>query len=214
MPLHAAPPIQERRTFPRHDIAPRFHIDLLPPHGTVTADNVNISAGGVCIRLTKELEVRSLVQLQLTPTSPLDESRRSGERVTGRGRRPVRCTGRVTWVIQRLDLREGPPFLFDIGIQFVDPPPTLRQFMVRQGVSLSGMKPQVGQAKTLESAVIRGRQFVPCLERSADHGRRWHLIVSVDGVPCFSHRFVSEREALAAWVRFKREQARLPRRAK
>jgi len=118
------------------------------------------------------------------------------------------CKGRVAWVVQREDLSDAPPFYYDVGIEFVDPPPALRQFMARQGISLSGMKPQAAQAKTLESAVVRGRQFVPRLERAADHGRRWHLIVSVDGVPCFSRRFVSEREALTAWVRFKREQAR------
>ena len=208
MPLHAAPPIQDRRKFPRHDVPPRFHINLLHAHGAVTADSVNVSEGGLCLRLAEELEVRSLVRMQLTPASSLHESGQLGEGVVGRGLRPMRCTGRVTWIVQRLDLREGPPFLFDVGIQFVNPPQTLRQFMARQGISLSEMTHRVAQAKTLESAVIRGRQFVPRLERSPDHGRRWHLIVSVDGAPCFSHRFASEREALTAWTRFKREQAR------
>ena len=186
--------VQERRRFARSDSAPRVAINLIRPRQAIAAGSVNVSGGGVCLRLQEELEVRSLVQVQLTSTS-----------------RSVTCTGRVAWVIQRLDLRGAPPFLFDIGIEFVDPPSLLRQFMARQGIALAAPKrpaSQVSPAKALELAVVRGRSFVPCLDRAVGHDLRWHLVVTVDGVPCFSERFASERAALDAWAKFKRQQAK------
>ena len=112
------------------------------------------------------------------------------------------------WIIQRLDLRNTPPFLFDVGIEFMDPPPLLRQLMAQRGGILPRQKGRATQSKRLIVAVIRGREFVPRLERSSTRALRWHLVVSVDGVPCFSEHFPSERAAMAAWERFKRQQAR------
>ncbi|MBI1992263.1 MAG: PilZ domain-containing protein, partial [Candidatus Omnitrophica bacterium] len=109
--------LRERRKFPRHEPPPRFDASLLLPQGAVPAHSINVSEGGLCVRLEETLEVRSLVRLQLTPVEG------SG---SGRGQRPMECAGRVAWVIQRLDLRSAPPFLFDVGVEFVDPPPLLR----------------------------------------------------------------------------------------
>ena len=119
----------------------------------------------------------------------------------------MECTARVAWVIQRLDLRDIPPFLYDVGIEFVDPPAVLRRLLAR-GAGLTVLRTQAVRARTLESAVVRGRWFVPRLERESNHPPRWHLVISVDGVACFSARYPSERAAMLAWAQFKRRQAR------
>ncbi len=188
--------IQERRRFIRSPSGALFAINLLRPEGLTAVDSLNISQGGLCFRLSETLEVRSLVRLQLTPA--------------GSGRpapRPVRCTGRVAWVVQRLDLRTIPPFLYDVGVEFVDPPSTLRQLVAQQGVEVA--PPTRGPAaRALEPAAIRGRSFLPRLERTAASPARWHLVVSVDGAPCFSQHYPSQRAAVMGWNRFKRQQAR------
>lgn len=190
--------LQDRRKFSRSPLPAGVGINLLHPRVAVAPNGVNVSERGLCLRVGAMLEVRSLVRLQLTPAS------------SSMGRlRPVECAGRVAWVIQRLDLRTIPPFLFDIGIEFVDPPPILRQLMAQRGShppSLKGHQPLRG--KSVEPVVIHGRQFVPRLESDPSQPVRWHLIVSIDEVPCFSGRYPSERAALAAWTRFKRQQAK------
>jgi hypothetical protein len=192
--------IQERRRFSRSGLPAGLGVHVLQPHATVAADSVNVSDGGLCLRLEERLEVRSLVRLQVTPRSGAAPSRR-----------PVECTGRVAWVIQRLDLREVPPFLFDIGIEFVDPPQTLRQLLLRRGGMAALKRRLVGRARVLEPAMAHGRRFVPRIEKDAAHSPPWHLVVTVDDVPCFSGRFGSERATIAAWERFRRRQARAKR---
>lgn len=203
--VSSAPSVQERRRFDRQEGPPRLAINLLRTNQSIAADSINVSQGGLCLRVQEELEVRSLVRLQLAPASGPSEDRRPTAR-------PVTCTGRVAWVIQRLDLRQGPPFLFDVGIEFVDPPPILRQFMARQGIAPSAPTPKVAAApaavKILESAIVRGRTFIPRLERNVRQMSPWHLVVTVDGIPCFSEHFTSERAAVEAWARFKRRQAK------
>ena len=113
-------PIQERRRSIRGEFPPRFGIELLNPQRSVPPDGVNVSEGGLCLRLQEVLEVRSLVRLQITPTTKAPHA--------------VTCTGRVAWVIQRLDLRTAPPFLYDVGIEFVDPPAMLRHLVAQRGV--------------------------------------------------------------------------------
>lgn len=190
--------VQERRQFSRSALPTRVGVSLLQPGGPVSADSVNFSEGGLCLRLQEMLEIRSLVRLQLTPG-------RSG---AGRFDRTVECTGRVAWVIQRLDLRPIPPFLFEVGIEFVDPPPTLRQLIAQRGGTPVAFKDSDAREKPLESCAIRGREFVARLVRAASHPSQWHLVVSVEGAPCFSGHYPTEREAVAAWARFKREQIR------
>lgn len=190
--------IQERRRFPRQPVASRVEVDLLQPPHAIAADAVNLSEGGVCLRLQELLEVRSLVRLQVKPEGAS----------LARSRRPLRCTGRVSWVIQRLDLRDIPPFLYDIGIEFVDPPPLLRQFMAQRVGTLARVRLQAPRVKMLGPSLIRGRSFLPRLERTSNHTPPWHLVVFVDGMPCFSGRYPSERAATAAWATFKRRQAR------
>ena len=187
--------IPERRRFTRSVLPARLSINLLQPHAA-SVSHVNYSEGGLCLRLEETLEVRSLIRLQVAPAQPRESQRR-----------PIECTGRVAWVIQRLDLRSMPPFLFDVGIEFVDPPPLLRRLIAQRG-AFTPLQGRNAHDKTLEAAVIRGRQFLPRLEREAGHAPRWHLVVFVDGAPCFSGRYASERTALTAWAQFQRQQAK------
>ena len=188
--------IQERRRFVRSEAPGHVAINLLQP--SLAAAHVNVSEGGLCLRLRQMLEVRSLVRLQLT----------SGGQGPVRARRPVKCTGRVTWVMQRLDLRDVPPFFFDTGIEFVDPPLALRQLMIQHGMELAASKRTSARQRMPEHSVIRGRAYAPWLERTSTRPPRWHLVVSIDGVPCFSEHYPSERSALASWAKFKRQQSR------
>jgi hypothetical protein len=189
----ASASIQERRRFPRQAPPGEVALDLVQP--PLDAESVNFSEGGLCLRLRQMLEVRSLVRLQLTPGG--------SDR-----RRPLTCTGRVTWVMQRLDLRDSPPFLFDTGIEFVNPPAALRQLIVPAGGAPASVERAKERGRVLAPSTLRGRLFVPRLERTVAGPLRWHLVVSVDGMPCFSERYPSERAAVAAWARFKRQQTR------
>ena len=194
----ASAPMLDRRKCSRTDGPAGFGINLVQPHGgAIPATSVNLSEGGLCVRLENTLEVRAMVRLQVIPGGSLRRSRR-----------PVECAGRVAWIVQRMDLRATPPFLFDVGIEFIDPPPLLRQFLSRRGGPLSTIERPAARAKTLEPATLRGRQFLPRLEREAGHPPRWHLVVSVDGTPCFSGHYPSERAAMVDWARFQRRQAK------
>ena len=62
-------PVQERRSFVRSEFPPRFGINLLEPQRPVLADGLNVSEGGLCLRVEETLEVRSLVRLQITPST-------------------------------------------------------------------------------------------------------------------------------------------------
>ncbi len=197
MPL-AAPPVQERRRFVRCSTATRVDISLTEPPRVVTANSVNVSGGGFCLRLQELLEVRSVVQLRLTP----DAGGAMQER------RPVTCAGRVSWVVQRLDLRDVPPFWYDVGIECVDPPPVLRQFLAQRIGTFAAQKtPRLVKSWCLPTQV-RGRLFVPTVEQTTSQPLRWHLVVSVDGAPCLSEHYASERAAAAGWMTFKRRAAR------
>jgi len=185
--------IQERRHSRRRTVARRVGIHLLHQRRSIAANGINVSEGGLCLRLEEELQVRSLVRLQFTP-----EKLPVGSHLI--------CRGRVAWVIQRLDLRPLPPFLFDVGIEFVDPPAMVRQFIARQGGDSAAAKEPLSRARVLETATVRGREFVPRLQRVTTASLPWHLIVTVDGLPCFSGHYPSERATLKAWAQFKREQ--------
>jgi hypothetical protein len=190
--------VQDRRRFARLEAPPRIVIDLLQSDRRLPVDAVNISEAGLCLRLEERLEVRSLVNLQVTP----------GRRGPARAGRPVRCEGRVAWVIQRLDLREAPPYLFDVGIEFADPPAFLQRLISPRGRCQPTRAQASARIVPLVPAQIRGRQFVPKLERTPGSKPEWHLIVSIDSVPCFSERYLSERAAKAGWETFRRRQAR------
>jgi hypothetical protein len=95
-----------------------------------------------------------------------------------------------------------------VGIEFVDPPPLLRQLIARRQGALTASRKTMIHRRALATRIVRGRQFIPHLERDPGNTSPWHLIVSVDGVPCFSHRYTSEAAALVGWSQFKRAQAK------
>jgi hypothetical protein len=185
--------VRERRQFTRTGNLSHVAINLLEPRAVRQVSHVNYSEGGLCLRLEEALEVRSLVRLQVSRTGT-DET----------ADRPTELTGRVAWVVQRLDLRNAPPFLFDVGIEFIQSG-RLRHLSALAAGS-NARKVRTSHSKILEAATVRGRVFMPGLER--DTSARWHLVVSVEGVPCFSGRYPTEREALAAWAAFQRQQTK------
>ena len=192
----------ERRRFLRTEPPSQIGINLLEPQNTAAIGSINLSEGGVCLRLEAELQVRTLVRMQLTADA------RQWRAWHLKASQPLQCTGRVAWVIQRLDLRSNPPFLYDIGIEFVNPPSLLRQLMLRTGQPAAPPKERPAREKVLESPVIRGRRYQAVVGRQPGQPGRWHLVVSVDGVPCFSGHYPSERQAQTAWTRFKKDQAK------
>lgn len=183
--------LAERRKFLRGALPARFLVHLARATRSITAEGVNFSEGGLCLRLREALDVRSSVQLRFTPARA----------------RAMTCAGRVAWVIQRLDLRDQPPYVFDTGVEFVNPPPVLRR-LATHGADLEALKQRASPQRMLEPFLTRGRSFLPKLERNSSRPPRWHLVVSVDSVPCFSAHYPSERAAIAAWAKFKRQQAR------
>ncbi len=196
-----APVTEERRRFPRHASTARCEVQLIRPQGRLDVEHLNFSDQGVCLRVREALEVRALVQLHFTPEAVPAE--RSGK--------TLECAGRVAWVVQRLDLRASSPFLFDVGIELIDPPQTLRDFLPSSDTGPSSLKPQVAHPSSMKAFAPwewRARHYVPNLHRIARPSLPWHLVVLVDDMPCFSGRFPSERAALAAWEKFKREQGR------
>ena len=184
---------QERRRFGRRSLARSVDIHLLHQQRAIAANGINMSEGGLCLRVEEELQVRSLVRLKF-----LTEKLRALQ-----GSSPLQCVGRVAWIVQRLDLRPLPPFLFDVGIEFVDPSTAVRQFIARQAGELLDPK-ALPRPRVLAAVSVRGRQFVPRLTRVPTASLPWHLVVTIERVPCFSGHYASERAALEAWTQFKR----------
>jgi len=151
---------------------------------------MNLSERGICVRLQEALEVRSRVRLRLFAPPQ---------------KRPLECAGRVAWVIQRLDLRDAPPYLYDVGVEFLDPPTRLRQFVSRVGIAVKSSGERAARDVLLKPATIKGRQYAPWLEKQPSPNPCWHLIVRVEGVPCFSGRYPSQQEAVKAWDQYIRE---------
>jgi hypothetical protein len=173
-------------------------VHLLQPAAAVEPDGINLSEGGLCLRLQEALEVRSLVRLELSRLADGQHVQKSA---------PVECAGRVAWVTQRVDLRAGPPFLYDTGIEFVNPPAWIRRLVASVTARPTVVQPATGRS-ALEPIIVRGRRLAPQVAREAGRRTRWHLVVLADGVPCFSGHYASGRLARAAWEQFKRREAR------
>ena len=186
----------------------------------VVVDSVNLSEAGMCVRLREMLEISSALTLRLFAEA---------------SKPPVTCAGRVAWVVQRLDLQSRPPFLYDVGVEFINPPNRVRQLLVRRGgaprAQTTAARPS-GSARpdtrrAVASLMIRGRCYLPRLQATSpaaggtsspagnvparsrkSRKNAWHLVVWVDGVPCFSRRYASEREGVAGWEQFRRSASR------
>ena len=178
--------VEDRRKIPRLGVQARVQVDLLHPKARLEASSVNLSEQGLCLRLQESLEIRSAIKLRLFTKSSV---------------RPLECSGRVAWVVQRLDLRPTPPFVYDVGVEFVDPSPRLRLFASSK-TSVSLRRAAAASTRTLQPAIVQGREYIPRLEH--EPASTWHLVIRVDSLPCFSRRFPSHRAALRAWEEFKR----------
>jgi len=184
--------LTDRRRDARINLQTRVEIDRPHPPARLPANSVNLSEGGMCVRLQESLELSSRVRLRLFLTP---------------AKRPLTCAGRVAWVVQRMDLRAMPPFLYDVGLEFVEPSRAIRQIVLRLGLAFrrSGGR---GRIPSLSSATIHGRPYVPKLDKALSSGLPWHLSVWVDGAPCFSQRYASQRQAVQAWEQFVRRTTR------
>ncbi|HBQ37482.1 MAG TPA: hypothetical protein DD714_00470 [Candidatus Omnitrophica bacterium] len=190
--------IEERRKLRRVDFQGRVEIDPVEPRAQTQApslptSSVNLSEGGMCVRVSHELVVRSRVVLRVFANPR---------------KRPVECDGRVAWVVQRLDLRTTPPYLYDVGVEFLKPPESLRRFAARLGLPLKPVDTTTSKRLRLSPATIRDRHYLASLEQERSGSTRWHVIVTVDGTPCFGQRCDSLQEAKAAWQRFRRQLGR------
>ena len=186
-----APATTERRHLPRIDMHGRVEVDVLASQTRMAADSVNLSEDGMCVRMQEALEISSRVRLRVFAQAAA---------------RPVECGGRITWVIQRLDLRNVPPFLYDVGVEFINPPSRLRQFAAELGVLL---KTSLRSSNTsLDPLSMQGREYRPRVAHEPSPHGNWHLVVTVDGAPCVSGRYPSERSAIQVWEQLKRRMAR------
>ena len=182
-------PAQERRTSPRVPFHGSVTLEVLNSPQRVETQAVNVSERGLCLRVQESLDINSRLRMEL----------REQQR-----KRPLACQGRVSWVVQRPDLSGATPFIYDVGIEFIDPPDLLRRMAARLGLSLAVPAARHDTSgRTLRPAEIHHRLHVPHLTHEPGTSKRWHLVISVDGAPCFSRRYGSSQEALEAWRRFK-----------
>ena len=192
--LHAVP---EQRKSARVDL--KALVEVQPDasqSNRLKGNSLNLSDGGICLRLEAALELRARIRLRLFPHA----------------KRPVECAGQVSWVIQRRDLRDSPPFVYDVGVKFIEPPAKLRRMLgVRDCLSLRPTVTERPRQPLLEPVTVNERRYIPHLDRESSSGL-WHLTVWVDGVPCFSHRYPTQRESLKAWDTFRADTVKLARR--
>ncbi len=186
--------LTERRKLLRVDLSSRVELDMLSIPRRLNADSINFNEGGMCVRVQEALEISSQVRMRLFAQSLT---------------RPLEFGGRVAWVIQRLDLRDIPPFLYDVGVEFVNPPARLRAFASRIGVAMKTVSRPI--KPSLQPFHVQNRCYTPRVARESSLQGSWHLVVLVEGAPCFSGRYASERDALQAWEQFKRRTTTISR---
>lgn len=180
----------ERRQAGRVRLQGRVELAVAHKPTPVAGNTVNLSEGGLCVRVEESLDVKSPVTLKLfaQPRS-----------------RPVECAGRVAWVVQRLDLRTAPPFLYDIGVEFVRTSAQLRQVASKLGVAVRARSGRAAKPTRLDPVAARGRMYEPRVLHAASPQGAWHLVVKADGAPCLSRHFTTERGAVEGWEQFKRQ---------
>jgi hypothetical protein len=91
---------EERRRFPRAEFPCKIIISS--PLRLLTSHTENIGEGGIRVILEEKLDPFTVVGLELF-----------FER-----ERPIKCRGRVVWVVEKVNPIERIPLLFDTGIEF------------------------------------------------------------------------------------------------
>lgn len=184
---------QERRRKLRTPWYQRVELHVREAKIPVTSNSLDVSEGGMRLRLAGSVDVNSPLRLRL---------------FSGADDKPLECRGRVAWVVQRLDVRQAPPFIYDVGIEWVDPPAALQRLAAGAGSGAAIPKGHAHRIVHLGPIVIRERTYVAQLERESSLGDGWHLVIRADGAPCLSRRFGSEREGVAGWEQFVRQRKR------
>jgi len=90
----------ERRIFPRADFPCK--IKIISKKNILVSHTENISKGGIRVILEEKLNYFEIVSLELFFKK--DE--------------PIKCEGRIAWVIEKMNPLEGQPIMFDTGIAF------------------------------------------------------------------------------------------------
>lgn len=95
-----------RRKFPRANYPCLLIVrkDHSSPDAILTHTE-NISIGGVCVILKKDLKMFTPLELEL---DLLDTQRH------------IKCDGKIVWVVRRVDTEEIKPSFYDTGIEFIN----------------------------------------------------------------------------------------------
>lgn len=92
----------ERRRFPRADFPCKI-IVYTPDDHVLLSHTENIGAGGIRVILDEKLKLHTQVGLEIYIRS-----------------HPIKCKGRVVWVLERIEPVYKEAIKFDTGIEFLD----------------------------------------------------------------------------------------------
>lgn len=92
----------ERRKFVRANFPCKITI-FTPTKHTLSTHTENIGAGGVRIIIEEKIDISSMVNLSIY----LDKE-------------PIRCKGRIVWVVEKKTPFSGNAFFYDTGIEFYE----------------------------------------------------------------------------------------------
>lgn len=102
---------KERRKFPRATFPCKIVVQF--SNRQLVSQTKNISAGGLRVSLEERIERYETVDLELFLKK---ES-------------PIKCKGRITWVIEIINPMENCPTMFDVGVEFMDISDTDREYI-------------------------------------------------------------------------------------
>ena len=178
-------------------------VEIEPQGGgsPVTGEGRDLGEGGVSVRVNERLDLHTVVRMRLTPPRLTDR------RAPARRASALQCVGRVAWTTARMDLRAEPPYPYDMGIEFLQVPPFIKRQMTMVYRRLRQHQQAAPRAPRLRAAQIGRRFYVPSLSYDVAPQASWHLIVRIDGVPCYARRFASLNAAVAGWKAFRTEHA-------
>lgn len=94
-----------KRVFPRAVFPCRVKVIVRIFSHVFDTYTENIGIGGICVILDKKLAQFSDADLEIF----LEDSQN-----------PIKCLGRVVWVVKRSQYRKDRPSQFDTGIEFID----------------------------------------------------------------------------------------------
>jgi len=93
----------ERRKFPRIDRPCKIHLRKKEAAEVFSTRTENISCGGVCVVLPKDLGIYTPVEVELD----LEDKNN-----------PIKCLATIVWSLQRRNPKEEKQGFFDTGLEF------------------------------------------------------------------------------------------------